>query len=112
MTISSQTSTHNISHISVTGRLDQSQVKALEAAIQHAIEQEGNNIIVDLSDTNYINSGGLRCLVTGWRNAKQQHHNLVLCGLNSRLQEIFEMVGFDQVFTIYSNPDSAIDKLA
>jgi hypothetical protein len=28
---------------------------------------------------------------------------LTLCGLNSRLQEIFVMVGFDKVFEIHEN---------
>ncbi|MFQ5421945.1 MAG: STAS domain-containing protein, partial [Anaerolineae bacterium] len=66
-----------------------------------------NRLIVDLADTSYINSGGLRCLVTVWRQARQKEGNLVLCGLSPRIQEIFTMVGFDKVFQIYTNPESA-----
>ena len=112
MPISSQTNDHNISIISIIGRLDQSQVNELELALNQAIEEVGSHIIVNLTNTNYINSGGLRCLVTGWRTAKKKDHNLVLCGLNNRLQEIFEMVGFDQVFTIYPNQDKAVEALS
>ena len=108
MSISSQKTAHDISLISVTGRLDQSQVADLEKAINEAIQQDEHDIVIDLSNANYINSGGLRCLVTGWRNVKQLQRNLVLCGLNERLQEIFEMVGFDQVFTIYPSQDTAL----
>ena len=61
------------------------------------------DLIVDLTHTTYINSGGLRCLVSAWRRAKAAQGSLSLCGLNERLQEIFTMVGFDKVFTIHED---------
>ena len=55
----------------------------------------------------YINSGGLRCLVSSWRKARQQSGDLILCGLSSRLHEIFAMVGFDKVFQITTTIEEA-----
>ena len=46
-------------------------------------------------------------VVSAWRRAKAGEGSLVLCGLNSRLQEIFAMVGFDKVFTIRDDCDAA-----
>ena len=85
----------------VDGRLDQSQTGELEASLNRLLEEDQNNLIVDLSQTTYINSGGLRSLVTAWRVANQQGGDLLLSGLNARLEEIFSMVGFDQVFKIF-----------
>jgi anti-anti-sigma factor len=59
----------------------------------------------------YINSGGLRCLVTAWRRARQAQGDLLLCGLNQRLNEVFTMVGFDKVFGIYSSCEAAVQAL-
>lgn len=87
--------------VRVTGRLDQSLNPQLDHTLSGLLQTEYHNIIVDLSQTNYINSGGLRCLVSAWRKARQHEGNIWLCGLNGRLQEIFSMVGFDKVFQIY-----------
>lgn len=93
--------------VQVDGRLDQSQTTALETQLTTLLDDGRHFLIVDLSDTSYINSGGLRCLVSAWRKARQQEGNLVLSGLNSRLQEIFTMVGFDKVFQIYPTRKAA-----
>ena len=87
--------------IRVNGRLDHSQTPQLENQLTHLLDTGHPFLVTDLTQTSYINSGGLRCLVSAWRKARQQDGDLVLCGLNNRLQEVFNMVGFDKVFQIY-----------
>lgn len=93
--------------IAVDGRLDQNQNDALEEALSSLLADGRHRLVVDLSQTNYINSGGLRILVAAWRQARQHEGDVVLCGLNDRLQEIFSMVGFDKVFHIYPSVKAA-----
>lgn len=90
------------------GRLDQDLNPQLESTLVQLLTDGHYTLVVDLSDITYINSGGLRILVSAWRKARQQKGNLVLCGLNMRLQEIFAMVGFDKVFKIYPSRDDAL----
>lgn len=97
--------------VGVNGRLDQTLNPALEQQLTTLLDDGKSLLIVDLSQTDYINSGGLRTLVTGWRKARQQEGNLVLCGLSSRLLEIFGMVGFDQLFQIFPDRQTAQDSL-
>lgn len=89
--------------IGVNGRLDQSLNPKLEETLNDLLDNGHHDLIVDLTHTTYINSGGLRCLVSAWRRAKAAQGSLSLCGLNERLQEIFTMVGFDKVFTIHED---------
>lgn len=89
--------------IGVSGRLDQALNPKLEETLNELLEDGHYHLVVDLSDTTYINSGGLRCLVSAWRRAKANEGSLALCGLNDRLQEIFVMVGFDKVFEIHAD---------
>jgi anti-anti-sigma factor len=89
--------------IGVNGRLDQSLNPKLEETLNDLLDNGHYDLIVDLTQTTYINSGGLRCLVSAWRRAKASQGSLSLCGLNERLQEIFTMVGFDKVFTIHED---------
>ena len=88
--------------VGVRGRLDQSQAPHLEKTLMDLIDKGNYHLVIDLTEASYINSGGLRCLVTIWRKVRQQEGDLVLCGLNTRLQEIFAMIGFDKVFQIYA----------
>ncbi len=87
--------------VQVSGRLDQMLNSQLDKALTDLLSENYSDIIVDLSQTDYINSGGLRCLVSAWRKARQNEGDVWLCGLNGRLQEIFNIVGFDKVFHIY-----------
>jgi anti-sigma B factor antagonist len=95
--------------IGVRGRLDHETTPRLQAMLFELLDKGRYRLIVDLSETTYINSGGLRVLLSGWRRARQQQGDVHLCGLNERLTEIFEMAGFDRVFQIYSTRAEAQD---
>lgn len=86
--------------VGVRGRLDQSLTPQLENTLNTLLNNGRYNLIVDLSNINYINSGGLRCLVSAWRRTKAQNGDVVLFGLNERILEVFTMVGFDKIFHI------------
>jgi anti-sigma B factor antagonist len=89
--------------VGVNGRLDQTLNPKLEETLNELLDNGHYHLVVDLTHTTYINSGGLRCLVSAWRRAKANEGSMALCGLNSRLQEIFSMVGFDKVFEIHED---------
>jgi anti-sigma B factor antagonist len=93
--------------VGVSGRLDQKLTPTLEAELLGLLDEGYYRLIVNLHEVNYINSGGLRCLVTAWRQAHQHGGDLTLCGLNERVAKVFSMVGFDKVFQIYDNCDAA-----
>ena len=99
--------TGSVYEISVNGRLDQEQTPQLESMLNQLLEEGKKTLLVNLTDTSYINSGGLRCLVSAWRKARSQSGDLALCGLNVRLEDIFSMVGFDKVFHIYPDTETA-----
>jgi anti-sigma B factor antagonist len=93
--------------VEVSDRLDQSQTPQLESVLNSLLDEGHSRIIVDLSQVTYVNSGGLRCLVTAWRNARSQGGDVFLTGLRARVQEVFTMVGFDKIFEVYPSRKSA-----
>lgn len=93
--------------IGAKGRMDHNLTPEFEQRLASLLSQGNCYFIIDLSMITYINSGGLRSLVSGWRQAQKLHGKLVLCGLNERLLEIFTMVGFEKVFEIYLSSDAA-----
>jgi anti-sigma B factor antagonist len=95
--------------IGVRGRLDHETTPRLQSVLLDVLDKGHHRLVVDLSETIYINSGGLRVLLSGWRRARQQQGDVHLCGLNERLTEIFGMAGFDRVFQIYPTRAEAQD---
>ena len=92
----------------VRGRIDQNTAVSLDQLLDTALSQAPHHpLLIDLTAVTYINSGGLRCLVTARKKANAQQQDLWLCGLNDRLQEIFAIVGFDQLFRIFPDMETA-----
>jgi anti-sigma B factor antagonist len=107
MTIRQQRLPGDLWLVSVDGRLDQNVTPGLEETLNELLSAGHDRLIVDLSEATYINSGGLRCLVAAWRKARQQNGDVYLCGLRARVNEVFSMVGFDKVFSIYPTQHEA-----
>ena len=62
-----------------------------------------------MTDVEYIASSGLKVLVTAWRRARETSGDVVLSGLQPRIIEIFEMVGFDMLFQVFPTLAAALD---
>ena len=103
MSIWSESLPGDIWLVGVSGRLDHTQTNELELTLQELVDQGHTKLVINLSEATYINSSGLRCLVTLWRQTRHVGGNLTLCGLNERLKEVFSIVGFDKVFDIFDD---------
>lgn len=100
--------TQAITLLEPQGRLDAIGVRPLETELAAHIAEGRAHLLVDLGNVRYISSNGLRVLLIAQRNAQQHNGALVLCGLNPRVFEIFEMAGFDQVFKIFETRAQAL----
>jgi len=92
-----------ITVITPQGRLDAAGARPLEAELKQHIDAGAAHLLVDLENTRYISSNGLRALLAAHKQAKQRGGALKLCCLSPRLIEIFEMSGFDRVFEIFAS---------
>jgi len=93
--------------ITPQGRLDAARVRPLETELKQHLADGHVHLLIDLHDTRYISSNGLRVLLAVHKHAHQQGGALKLCGLDARLTEIFEMSGFDRVFGIFPTREQA-----
>jgi len=94
--------------ISPIGRLDSNTSPVLERALTSQLQKGHFRLFVDMPDVEYIASSGLKVLVSAWRRAQDGGGNVVLSGLQPRIREIFEMVGFDMLFEIFPDLDTAL----
>jgi anti-anti-sigma factor len=89
------------------GRLDALTVPKFEETLRDHLSRGTANLVVDFGDVTYISSSGLRALLTARRLAKSHGGDVKLARLSPRVYEIFEMVGFTQVFGIYDSVEAA-----
>jgi anti-anti-sigma factor len=89
------------------GRLDALTVPKFEEGLRDHLHQGAADLVVDFGEVTYISSSGLRALLTARRLAKSQGGDVKLARLSPRVYEIFEMVGFTQVFGIYDSVEAA-----
>ncbi|MER3459180.1 MAG: anti-sigma factor antagonist [Chloroflexota bacterium] len=94
--------------IQAEGRLDAEAAPALESELNAALHSGHTRVVLDLSRVTYISSSALRVLVGAWRRARAHGGDVILASLSPRVREIFEMVGFDRVFTIHETAPQAI----
>jgi anti-anti-sigma factor len=99
--------------ISPIGRMDSNTAPDFAVLLDAQLNAEHRRLIVDMSGISYISTSGLKVLVNAWRRAREEAGgNVVLVGLNSYIFEVFETVGFDQVFDIFDTVSEALQKFS
>ncbi len=68
-------------------------------------------VIIDLCDVEDIDSDGLGAFVTVRKNAPESC-DVLICGVDEKLESIFRLPRLDQIFPIHRDLDSAIDSLS
>ena len=73
--------------ITIKGRLDTSTSEEFEKVINSL---EKTNVVLDLSQLDYISSSGLRCILRLYKSTKE----LKVLNPNDMVYEVFEITGF------------------
>lgn len=95
--------------IDLAGQIDSHTSSQVEAILNEEIQEHQHyRLIVTFDAVTYISSSGLKVLVTAWRKARDHKGDVLITGLQPRILEVFEMIGFDMMFQIYDTPAAAI----
>jgi anti-sigma B factor antagonist len=96
--------------ISLTGEVDLYTAPEFKQQLLDVIGEGGKDVVVDLSDTTFIDSTTLGVLVGGVKRLRAQEGRLSLVCSDRNITKIFEITGLDRVFTIYPTRDEALAK--
>ena len=86
-----------------SGAIDFRNTPGFRSILQAKIEAHCPLLLLDMSQVEYIDSGGMGALVEYWREAHRFGGEFALVGLNERLSEIFHMVHLDEHLRIFSS---------
>ncbi len=97
--------------ISLAGEVDLYTAPEFKQQLLEVIGQGGKEVIVDFSDTTFIDSTTLGVLVGGVKRLRTNEGQLSLVCSDRNITKIFEITGLDRVFTIYPTRDEAVSNV-
>jgi anti-sigma B factor antagonist len=97
--------------ISLAGEVDLYTAPEFKQQLLDVISQGGKEVIVDFSNTTFIDSTTLGVLVGGVKRLRTNDGQLSLVCSDRNITKIFEITGLDRVFTIYPTRDEAITRV-
>jgi anti-sigma B factor antagonist len=96
--------------ITVSGRVDSSTAPELEKLLLGLIQAGQKNIVVNLKDTDFISSAGLKAMLSALMKVRKQvpPGDVVISEIKPEIRESFELVGFDRLFKFYEDDMHAV----
>ncbi len=94
--------------IKVTGQIDTWNSTFFQRQCELCCSFGYPNIIFDMSSLNYVSSTGIGAFTFLLKSAQQAKGDIVLIHIQQRVFEVFQLLGFEQFFTIPANYDEAI----
>jgi anti-sigma B factor antagonist len=97
--------------ISLAGEVDLYTAPEFKQQLLEVIAQGAKMVLVDLTDTTFIDSTTLGVLVGGVKRLRTNDGQLALICDDRNITKIFEITGLDKVFTIYPTREDAVAQL-
>ena len=98
--------------ISLAGEVDLYTAPEFKQQLLEVIAQGASNVIVDFSNTTFIDSTTLGVLVGGVKRLRTNDGQLTLVCSDRNITKIFEITGLDRVFTIYPTRNEALEQVS
>ena len=92
-----------MTEIKTEKKIDAATAPKLDARLKELLAGGENALVVDMEDTTYISSVGLRAFVSAQKKLNKSGGTMVLTHVKPCILEIFEVTGFAGVLTIESD---------
>ncbi len=96
--------------VHVSGKIDAMTSEDLEDKLLGMIENGEKKIILDLQNTDYISSAGLRVLIVVTKYLYDSGY-FCICNASDNVSEIIEMAGFNAFMTLYDDLETARNEI-
>ena len=97
---------------SLAGEVDLYTSPEFKQQLLDVIAQGGRSVVVDFTDTTFIDSTTLGVLVGGVKRLRTNDGQLALVCSDRNITKIFEITGLDRVSTIYATREEAVGRQA
>ncbi len=99
---------YNISIIKVGGYIDTTTSSELEHHLNDLIKRGSYNIIIDLSNVDYVSSAGWGIFISEIKGLREHGGDLKLVGMIPEVYEVFELLEFHYILKAFDKLQDAI----
>lgn len=92
--------------ITVTGSIDSNTAAEFSSQIMDKISN-AQNVLLDLSNVDFVSSAGLRVLLMIYRQIKAKNGKVVIAGVSEDIKDVMAMTGFIHFFELADSTASA-----
>jgi len=92
------------------GHLDAHNVGRFEKEIVKQIGDKNFKILINARELDYITSAGMGVIMGYIDEVREKGGDIKLCSLNDRVFEIFDLVGFTEIYDFSRDEQAAISK--
>jgi anti-sigma B factor antagonist len=97
--------------VAVRGEIDLFTAPELKVAIVGAIDAGRTRIVVDLSETTFLDSTALGVLIGALKRLRTRDGVMTIVNRDANIAKTFEITGLDQIFVITDTRDAAVAAL-
>lgn len=107
----SEGKTNGILVLRVSGKINTSASAELLKKLNTLIDQGERHLLLDFANVDYINSSGLRVLMTTTRKLGDLGGKMVLASVTDLIQQVLQVSGCASIIEIYPSSDEAFNAL-
>jgi anti-anti-sigma factor len=93
--------------LSLSGFLDAHTAPEFESSVESALEEGQIRLVIDGSGLTYISSAGLGVFMGFIEEFREAEGDIKICGLSPKVREVFALLGFEELFDIVADVDTA-----
>ena len=90
------------------GRLDMVAAPELRALVADRVAGGSRHVVVDLSETSFLDSSGLGALIAGLKTTRQAGGDLRIAGIGEQVRMVLELTSMHTVLRPYDTVDAAL----
>jgi anti-sigma B factor antagonist len=108
ISVSYSGSEEDIAVISPKGYIDTTTVDQIENRITEVMAGNKFKIVVDLSDTEYVNSSGWGVFLRDLKKIRENNGDLVLARMSPDVHLVYDTMEFSQIFKSFDSVETAL----
>ena len=97
--------------IAVKGEIDLDSSVDVYRRIWTEIDNGEHGLVLDLEELDFMDSSGLQILLRIREKLKNVDKKVLIANPNSQIMKLFQLTGFDKLFSVYNGTDEALLQL-
>ena len=97
--------------VNLIGYLDANTSPIAESEINSWLEKGTRKLVINLEETKYVSSAGLRIIITTAKTMKASGGLLKLCSVNEVVQEILDISGLSTILDVKETEEQALSTM-